>query len=181
MNLLSALLPKPKKKKLVTWPKKNLVHVVEFYLHISDTIGSDSTKQKWQFRHPTATSVITAPPGQADGEPGESSASFLWVQGFKVQSTLQIQVWGRKPATAPRQPHHVYPALNIHAQRGFIPTKEHLCVHYSPPQSYLLWSKGILVKMGHLHSISFLPLALSFLSFAPHSYRMVRALMAQQL
>lgn len=75
----------------------------------------------------------------------------------------------------------VHPALDIHAQRGFIPTKEHLCVHYSPPQSYLLWSKGILVKMGHLHSISFLPLALSFLSFAPHSYRMVRALMAQQL
>lgn len=57
-------------------PKKNLVHVVEFYVHISDTIGSDSTKQKRQFRHPTATSVITAPPGRQMQSPGRAQTDF---------------------------------------------------------------------------------------------------------
>lgn len=34
---------------------------------------------------------------------------------------------------------------------------------------------------GHLHRISFSDLTLSLLRFAPHSYMMVRALIAQQL
>lgn len=66
---------------MATWPKKNLVHVVEFYLHVSDTIGSDSTKQKWQFRHPTATSVITAPPGRQMESPERVQPDFC---GCKV-------------------------------------------------------------------------------------------------
>lgn len=69
------------------------------------------------------------------------------------------------PLAAPR----VHPALDMHGQNGFIPTKS-TCVFPAHPRSHIcLGQKGFWWNEGHLHSVSFFLFALSFLSFAPHS------------
>lgn len=91
-----------------------------------------------------------SPSWQADGEPGESSAWFLWVQGFKAQSTLQIQVWGRKPATARPWPHHVciqlwtyMHSVALSQQRSTCVFTIHHCSHICFGQNGFWWKWGI--------------------------------------
>lgn len=56
---------------------------------------------------------------------------------------------------------------DTHAQHGFIPTKEHLCACCSPPHSYLLRSKVIVVETRgnstEIHFLSFSCLCSSLL------------------
>lgn len=118
--------------------KGDLVHVVDF-----TCLGqswSDRAKWKCQYRHVKhlcCSYLLQA----AVEEPRKSLGCFLRISDFKVQSTVEIHS-ACIPLASPR----LHPALDTHAQCGFIPTKEHFCAHCSPPCSHQLrscrWKQG---------------------------------------
>lgn len=192
MNFLSALLPKPKEKKMASWRLKEQI------------VAHGVTKEKfgpcggvlcthfwhnWQWLHQIEMAIRTiqqiqwSQPLQAGRwrAQGEFSLIFVGASFQSAKHTTDIGLGKQTSYCTPSATARVLPALDMDGQRGCIPTKEHLCVHCSPPQSYLLWSKGICVKMRGIYTeFHFFLFALSFLSFASHFY-MMRALMAQQL
>ena len=153
------------------------------YLPISDINGSDSTKQKWQFRyrHSTAPSVITPPPGRQMKSPGSVQPAF---RGCKV---ARRQAHCRYRSGEANQLLHPLGHITCASSSGhtctmwLYPNKgAFVCSLFTPALISASVKKDFSENEGHLHRISFSLLALSLLrSFAPHFYMMVRAFIAQ--
>jgi len=135
---------------------------VDFCSHISDIIGSDRTGQMWQYSHSAASSVVTLPPDRQMKGPARVQPAFWGCEVSRCKAHYRYRSGEANQL--------LHPALDTCAQCSFIPSKEHLCVHCSPPHSYLLRSDRILVKLRGIHTeFNFLSLSClcSALLFTP--------------
>lgn len=184
MNLLSTLLPKPKKKKGQLEvrepnsgsrynheePKKNLVHVLEFYVHISDITGSDGNSD-----HLTTNSWITAPPGRHMESPGRVQPEFCGCKVPKCKAHFRYKSGDANQLLHP----HVCIQLWTCMHSVALSQQRSTCVFSAHPRSHICFGqRGFWWKYGAFTQSFIFSLCLAFSEL---SLSFLHDFMAQQL
>lgn len=123
--------------------------------------------------HPTRKSVITAPPGRQMESPRRVQPEFCGCKVPKCKAHCRYKSGETNQLLHPLGHTMCAPSSGHTCTVWLYPNKGALVCSLLTPAVISASVKGDLGEnAGHLHRVSFFLFALSFLSFAPHSYMM---------